>query len=117
MWSLPLDSKDTSSPRKQEVFDWIISSDLLLLNNPGIPILLYRFCPDILFAPSFLVLSSTWKVVQDLGSDYLPILLTVPLSTLFFLNEQSPSINFQKARRDNYAFYFDYQCPFVKEYS
>ena len=37
----------------------------------------------------------TW--VQDLGSDHLPILLTVPLSPVFCPNERPSSFNFQKA--------------------
>ena len=49
------ESRVTSDPRG-EVFDWVISSDLLPLNNPNTPTLLHRSSgsrssPDISFAP------------------------------------------------------------------
>ena len=56
-------------------------------------------------------------VLQDLGSDHLPILLSVPLSPVFCPNERSPSFNFQKARWDGFASYIDSHCPSAKEYS
>ena len=52
-------------------------------------------------------------MLQDLGSDYLPILLSVPLSPIFRPNKRPPSFNFQKARWDDFAFY----CPSAEEYS
>ena len=69
------DPKGTSDPRGEEVFDWVISSDLLPLNDPDTPALLHRSSgsrssPDISFAPSFLALSCSWEVLQDLGSDH-----------------------------------------------
>ena len=92
------DSRGTSDPRREEVFDWAISSDLLLLKDPDTPTLLHCSSPDISFAPSSLALSCSWEVLQDLGSDHLPILLSVPLSPVFRPNERPPSFNFQKAR-------------------
>ena len=56
-------------------------------------------------------------MLQDLGSDHLPILLSVPLSSVFRPNERPPSFNFQKARWDDFAFYFDFHCPSAEEYS
>ena len=53
---------------------------------------------------------------QNLGSDHLPILLTVPLSPVFRPNERPPSFNFHKARCDDFAFYFDFHCPSAEEY-
>ena len=102
-----LDSKDSSDPRGKEVFDCVISSDLLPLNNPDILTLPRRFSgslysPDIFFAPSSLALSCSWEVFQDLGSDHLPILLTVALSLLFRPHERHPSFNFQKPRWNNF---------------
>ena len=46
------DSKDTSNPRGEKGFDWVISFDLLPLNDPDIPTLLHyssgsRSYPDI----------------------------------------------------------------------
>ena len=114
-------SSITSDPRRKEEFDWVISSDLLLLNDPDTPTLLHcssgsRFSPNILFAPSSLALSCSWEVLQNLGSDHLPILLSVPLSPAYRPNERSPSFKFQKARWDGFVAYFDSHCPSAKEY-
>ena len=116
-----MDSKGSSDSRGQEVFDCVISSDLLPFNEPDTPNLLHSSScscssPDISFAPSFLVLCCSWMVPQDIGSDHLPILLTVLLSPLFRPNKRPPPFNFQKARWDDFAFYFDAQCPSAKEY-
>ena len=56
-------------------------------------------------------------MLQDLGSDHLPILLSVPLSPVFRPNERPPSFNFQKARWDGFASYIDSHCPSAEEYS
>ena len=56
-------------------------------------------------------------MLQDLGSEYLPILLSVPLSPVFRPNERPPSFNFQEARWDDFASYFDSHCPSAEEYS
>ena len=56
-------------------------------------------------------------MLQNLGSDHLPILLTVPLSQVFCPNERLPSLNFQKARWYDFAFYFNSHCSSVEEYS
>ena len=69
------------------------------------------------FAPFSLALSCSWEVLQDLGSDHLPILLSIPLSPAFRPNERSPSFNFQKACWDGFASYIDSHCPFAEEYS
>ena len=116
------DSIGISDPRGEEVFDWVISSDVLPLNDPDAPTLLHRSSgsrssPDISFAPSSLALSCSWEVLQDLGSDHLPILLTIPLSPVFRPNERPPSFNFQKARWDGFAYYFDSHCPSAEGYS
>ena len=116
------DSRGTSDPRGEEVFDWVISSDLLPLNDPDTPTLLHRSSdscssPDISFAPSTLALSCSWEVLQDLGSDHLPILLSIPLSPVFRPNERPPSFNFQKACWDGFASYIDSHCPSAEEYS
>ena len=111
------DSRGTSDPCGKKVFDWVISSDLLPLNDPDTPTLLHRSSgsrssPDISFAPSTLAFSCSLEVLQDLGSDHLPILLSVPLSQVFRPNERPPSFNFQKARWDG----FDSHCPSAEEY-
>ena len=116
------DLKGTSEPRGEEVFDWVISSDLLHLNDPDTPTLLHRSSgshssPDTSFAPSTLAFSCSWEVLQDLGSDHLPILLSIPLSSVFHPNEHPYSFNFQKARWDGFASYFDSHCHSAEEYS
>ena len=56
-------------------------------------------------------------MLQDLGSDHLPILLSIPLFPVFRPNERPPSVHFQKARWDGFASYFDSHCPSAEEYS
>ena len=56
-------------------------------------------------------------MLQDLGSDHLPILLSVPLSPAYRPNKRPPSFNFQKACWDGFASYFDSHCPSAEEYS
>ena len=109
------DSRDTSDPRREKVFNWVISCDLLPLNDSDTPTLLHRSSgsrssPDI-FAPSSLALSCSWKVLQDLGSDHLQILLSIYLSPPYLPNEHPPSFNFQKAHWDGFASYFNSHCP------
>ena len=101
------DSNGSSDPRGEEVFNWVISSNLLPLNNHDITTLPRRFSgsrysPDIFFAHSSLALSCSWEVLQDLSFDHLPVLLTVPFSLLFRPNERHPSFNFQKARWNDF---------------
>ena len=56
-------------------------------------------------------------MLQDLGSDHLPILLSVPLSPVFRPNKRPPSFDSQKAHWDEFAYYFDSHCPYAVEYS
>ena len=112
LWEL----RGTSDPHGEEVFDWVISSDLLPLNDPDTPTLLYRSSSDNSFAPSSLALSCFWEVLQDLGSDHLPILLSVPLSPTYRPNKRPPSFNFQKASWDGFASHFDCHCSSAEEY-
>ena len=67
--------------------------------------------------PLFLRLIPTLIMLQNPGSDYLPILLSVPLSPVSRPNERSPFFNFQKARWDGFASYFGSHCPSAKKYS
>ena len=115
-------SRVTTDNHGEEVFDWVISSDLLPLNDPDTPTHLHCFSgsrssPDIFFTPSSFALSCYWEVLQDLGSDHLPILLSIPLSPVFRPNKHPPSFNFQKARWDGFASYIDSHFPSAKEYS
>ena len=65
--------------------------------------------------PIFFSLHSS--LAQNLGSNHLPILLTVPLFPVFRPNERLPSFNFQRACWNDFAFYFDSHCPSAEEYS
>ena len=56
-------------------------------------------------------------MLQYVGSDHLPIFLSVPLSPAYRPNERPPSFNFQKARWDDFASYFDFYYPSAEEYS
>ena len=103
-------------------FNRVTFYDILPLNDFDIPTLLHRSScsrsyPDIFFALFSLALSCSWEVLQNLGSDHLPILLTVPFSPVFRPNERLPSLNFWKAHQDDFAFYFDSHCPSAEEYS
>ena len=48
-----------------------------------------------------------------MGSDHIPIFLSVPLSPVFRPNERPPSFNFHNARWDD----FDSHCSSAEEYS
>ena len=61
-------SKGTSDLQRKEVYNWVISSDLLPFNDPDTPTLLQRSSGsrsslDISFAPSFLAFSCSWEVL------------------------------------------------------
>ena len=105
------DSRGTSDSCGEEVFDRVMSSDLPL-NDPDTPTLLHRSLgsrsfPDISFAGSSIALSCSWEVLQDLGSDYLPILLSVPFSPVFCPNERPHFLNVQKARWNDFVSHLD----------
>ena len=57
------DSRGTSDPCGEKVFDWVISSN----SSPSMTLTHPLFSLDISFAPSSLVLSCSWEVLQDLG--------------------------------------------------
>ena len=95
-----------------------------LLTSSLLPFLLPSVAPGssfrtwvLTFAPFSLAFCCSWELLQDLGSDHLPILLSVPLSSVYRSNERPPSFNFQKARWDGFASYFDSHCPSAEEYS
>ena len=106
------DSGGTSDPRGEEVFDWIISFDLLPLNDPDTPTLLHRSSPDISFAPSSLAHGRCFRTwVLTTYQFFYQIHLF--LSQVFCPIERPPFLNFQKARWDGFASH----CPFAEEYS
>ena len=120
--SFYLDIRSRVECRTVLSFDRVTSSDLLPLNDFDILTPFHRSFgsrsyPVISFALFSLALSCSWEVLQNLCFNYLPILLTVPLSPVFLPNERFPFLNFRKARQDDFAFYFDSHCPFAEKYS
>ena len=111
------DSRVISDPRGEEVFNWVISSDPLPLNDPDTPPFYIALLLTSPLPPSTLALSCSWEVLQDLGFDHLPIFLSIPLSRVFRPIERPPSFNFQKACWDGFASYIDTHCPSAEEYS
>ena len=84
--------------------------------STGSPLLTSPPSMTLTHLPSTSLLFCSWELLQDLGSDHLPILLSVPLFPVFRLNQRPPSFNFQKARWDGFASYFDSHCPSAEEY-
>ena len=76
-----------------------------------------RSSPDVSFAPSALAFSCSWGVLRGLGSDHLPVLLSVPLSPVFRPGGRPPSFGFRRARWDDFASCFDSRCPAAEECS
>ena len=112
-------SWDSHSPEDQsgkDLFDWLLSSDLLPLNNPEHHTLLHcatrnRSSPDLSLVPARIVSKCTWQTLLDLGSDHLPISITIPTSPLINSIHHPPSFNYNKARWDDYLTYIDTHCP------
>ena len=83
---------DSHSPEDQsgkDLFDWLLYSDLLPLNNPEHHTLLHcatgnRSSPDLSLVPAQLASKCSWQTLPDLGSDHLPISITIP--TFFLVN-------------------------------
>ena len=98
------------------LFDWLPSSDLLPLNHPDHHTLLHRAIgnrssPDLSLVPAHMASKCTWQNLLDLGSDHLPISITIPTSPLINSISCPPSFNYNKARRDDYLTYIDTHCP------
>ena len=116
------DSRGTSDPAGRKYS----TGSFLLTSSPSMTLthLLFSIAPlavapplTSLLPPPFLLFPAPGEVLQDLGSDHLPILLSIPLSPVFRPNEHPPSFKFQKARWDGFASYFDSHCPSAEEYS
>ena len=83
-------SWDSHSPEDQsgkDLFDWLLSSDLLPLNNSEHHTLLHRATgkrssPDLFLVPAQIASKCTWQTLPDLGSDHLPISIIIPISPL-----------------------------------
>ena len=83
-------SWDSHSPEDQsgkDLFDWLLSSDLLPINNPEHYTLLHRATgnrsyPDLSLIHAQIASKCTWQTLPELGSDHLPISITIPTSPL-----------------------------------
>ena len=112
-------SRDSHSPEDhsgKDLFDWLLSSDLLPLNNPEHHTLLRRATgnrsfPDLSLVPARIASKCTWQTLPDLGSDHLPISITIPTSPIINSFHRPPSFNYNKTRWDDYLTYIDTHCP------
>ena len=97
----------------------LIGSSLLifyLLITPEHHTLLHRATgnrssPDLSPVPARIAFKCTWQTLPDLGSDHLPISITIPTSPLTNSFHRPPSFNYNKARWDDYLTSIDTHCP------
>ena len=96
----------------------LIGSSLLIfyLYNPEHHTLLHRATgnissPDLSLVPARINSKCTWQTLPDLGSDNLPISITIPISPLINSFHRPPSFNYNKSRWDDYLTYIDTHCP------
>ena len=85
----------------KDLFDWLLSSDLLPLNNPEHHTLLHRATgnrssPDLSLVPARIASKCTWQTLPDLGSDYLPISITIPTSPIINSFHRPPHLTIIK---------------------
>ena len=110
------DSHSQEDHSGKDLFDWLLSSDLLPLNNPEHHTLLHRATgnrssPDLSLVPTRIASKCTWQTLPDLGSDHLPISITIPTSPIINSFHRPPLFNYNKARWDEYLTYIDTHCP------
>ena len=94
------DSLIPSNPPENDLFGWITSSGLEILNDPASPTFLYHSTgssssPNISLAPVSLTPYCEWHTLPGLGSNHLPI--KIVLSSLQFVTPTlAPQIQLQK---------------------
>ena len=78
----------------------LTSSPSMILTHPPFSIALLAVALPLTspLLPPLVPFPALAEVLQNLGSDHLPILLSIPLSSVFRPNQRPPSFNFQKAR-------------------
>ena len=116
------DSRSHPNPHGSEIYSWLLSSDLEILNDPLSHTLVStahgsRTSPDLSLAPSALAPRCSWSVLPDLGSDHLPLSITIRLSHHFAPNQRKPAFNFQKADWDVFSSTLTSLCPDPVSYS
>ena len=115
--SLPnLGQSHPPNPPGNDLFRWITSSGLKILNDPTSPTLLHhstenRSSPDISLAPASLAPHCKWRTLPGLGSDHLPIEIVLPLSPVCHPNTHPPRFKYKKARWDVYQSYINEHLP------
>ena len=104
------------NPPGNDLFRWITSSGLEILNDPASPTLLHhpigsRSFPDISLAPASLAPHCKWRTLPGLGSDHFPIEIVLCLSPVRHPNIRPPKFNHKKARWDVYQSYIVEHLP------
>ena len=104
------------NPLGNDLFCWITSSGLEILNDPASPTLLHhstgsRSSPDILLASASLAPHCEWRTLHGLGSDHLPIELVLPLFPVRQPNTRPPKFNYKKTSWDIYQSYIAEHLP------
>ena len=104
------------NPLENDLFRWITSFGLEILNDPASPTLLHhstgrRSSPDISLAPVSLAPHCEWRTLPGLGSDHLPIEIVLPLSPVRHPNTRPPKFNYKKASWDVYQSYIAKHLP------
>ena len=97
-------SWDSHSPEDQSgkyLFDWLLSSDFLPINNPEHYTLLHRATgnrshPDLSLVPAQIASKCTWQTLPDLGSDHLPISIAIPISPIINSIHRPPHLTIIK---------------------
>ena len=110
------DSLIPPNPPENDLFRWITSSGLEILNDPASPMFLHhstgsRSLPDISLAPASLAPHCKWRTLPGLGSDHLPIEIVLPLSPFRHPNIRPPKFNYEKASWDVYQSYIAEHLP------
>ena len=104
------------NPLGNDLFRWITSSGLEILNDPASPTLLHHSTgsssfPDISLAPASLAPHCEWRTLPGLGSDHLPIEIVLPLSPVRHPNTRPPKFNYKKTSWDIYQSYIAEHLP------
>ena len=104
------------NPPGNDLFTWVTSSGLEILNDPASPMFLHhstrsRSSPDISLAPASLAPHCEWRTLPGLGSDHLPTEIILSLSPVCHPNTRPPKFNFKKAHWDVYQSYIVEHLP------
>ena len=103
-------------PLGNDLFRWITSSGLEILNDPASPTLLHHSTgslssPDISLAPASFTPHCEWRTLPGLGSYHLPIEIVLPLSPVRHPNTRPSKFNYKKASSDVYQSYIAEHLP------